>query len=135
MLKVLTHTRLPCAEKDIAKSGEILHSYGVLSDAQLLQTYGFVPNLPPGVSNPDNSLPVTAADVMACCQRPTPQVGHPFLTGSCCMMKDRCSRKLECATSQGVVMHGIVRKNFGSFDCHFWLAACAGVSVAIGAWQ
>ncbi|KAK9833784.1 hypothetical protein WJX74_005732 [Apatococcus lobatus] len=67
----------PCfvmhAEKDIAKGGEILHSYGVLSDAQLLQTYGFVPNLPPGVSNPDNSLPVTAADVMACCQRPTPQ--------------------------------------------------------------
>ena len=65
---------MPRVERDIAEGGEILHRYGVLSDAQLLQTYGFVPILPAGVSNPDNSLPIPAADVMACCQRPCSQV-------------------------------------------------------------
>ncbi len=62
------------AEKAIASGGEILHSYGRLSNAQLLLTYGFVPVLPEGVSNPNDRLPIPVADIISCCERPAAQV-------------------------------------------------------------
>jgi hypothetical protein len=45
----------PRPERAIAKGEEVLHTYGDLSDAQLLQTYGFLEQLPGGCSaNPHN---------------------------------------------------------------------------------
>ena len=96
------------AERDIAEEGQILHSYGRLSDAQLLQIYGFVPVLPEGVSNPDNSLPLSAADVIACCQRPVSQVNFPcplssmFDTCLCAVLIAWCQILALCAPICGL---------------------------------
>lgn len=51
---------LVCSGRDIAAGEQILHSYGDLNDAQLLQTYGFVED--PARPNPQNMnvrLPTT----------------------------------------------------------------------------
>lgn len=41
---------------DIAEGSEILHTYGDLSDAELLSIYGFIDQMPPGMTNPHNEV-------------------------------------------------------------------------------
>jgi hypothetical protein len=46
-------------ERDIAADEEVLHTYGQLSDAQLLQTYGFIdasPSGPPSVQEGSTAI-------------------------------------------------------------------------------
>ena len=57
------------AARNIAAGEEVLHTYGNLSDAQLLQTYGFVEELPSDSLNPHNYVLVAASDVIDCCQQ------------------------------------------------------------------
>lgn len=57
-----------CAERDISKGEQLLHTYGDLSDAQLLQTYGFVEEFGPGFDNPHNFVPVPSVLVLQSCQ-------------------------------------------------------------------
>ena len=56
------------AERDISKGEQLLHTYGDLSDAQLLQTYGFVEEFESGFDNPHNFVPVPSALVLQSCQ-------------------------------------------------------------------
>ena len=56
------------AERDISKGEQLLHTYGDLSDAQLLQTYGFVEEFEPGFDNPHNFVPVPSVLVLQSCQ-------------------------------------------------------------------
>lgn len=56
------------AERDISKGEQLLHTYGDLSDAQLLQTYGFVEEIEDGFDNPHNFVPVLSALVLQSCQ-------------------------------------------------------------------
>ncbi len=56
------------AERDIAAGEQLLHTYGNLSDAQLLQTYGFVEEFEEGYDNPQNFAVVPAEQVLAVCQ-------------------------------------------------------------------
>ncbi|KAL3141212.1 hypothetical protein ABBQ38_003551 [Trebouxia sp. C0009 RCD-2024] len=55
------------AERDISKGEQLLHTYGDLSDAQLLQTYGFVEAFQPGYENPHNFVPVPVHLVLQSC--------------------------------------------------------------------
>ena len=55
------------AERDIAKGEQLLHTYGDLSDAQLLQTYGFVEDFEPGYDNPHNFVPVPTVLLLQSC--------------------------------------------------------------------
>lgn len=55
------------AERDISKGEQLLHTYGDLSDAQLLQTYGFVEDFQPGYDNPHNFVPVPVQVVLQSC--------------------------------------------------------------------
>ncbi|KAL0029185.1 hypothetical protein WJX79_001145 [Trebouxia sp. C0005] len=55
------------AERDIAKGEQLLHTYGDLSDAQLLQTYGFVEDVEPGYDNPHNFVPVPTVLLLQSC--------------------------------------------------------------------
>ena len=55
------------AERDIAKGEQLLHTYGDLSDAQLLQTYGFVEDFEAGFENPHNFVPVPAQLLLQSC--------------------------------------------------------------------
>ena len=59
----------PCVdpERDIAKGEQLLHTYGDLSDAQLLQTYGFVEDFEPGYDNPHNFVPVPTVLLLQSC--------------------------------------------------------------------
>jgi hypothetical protein len=50
------------AERDIAAGEEVCISYGKLSDAELLQTYGFLEPLG-ALSNPHNKVIIRQADV------------------------------------------------------------------------
>lgn len=43
-----------CADRDIAAGEQVLHTYGDLSDAELLQIYGFVEDL--AEPNPHNRV-------------------------------------------------------------------------------
>lgn len=68
---VLCRADLPCtlcADRDIAEGEEVLHTYGDLSDAQLLQTYGFVEAWGPGEGNPHNVAFIPSDDLVAACQ-------------------------------------------------------------------
>eukprot|EP00210_Caulerpa_lentillifera_P005440 g5202.t1 len=53
------------AEKDIARGEEIVHSYGTLSDCELLRIYGFVS--PSDVINPHNELEVKYSELKTAC--------------------------------------------------------------------
>ena len=55
------------AERDISKGEQLLHTYGDLSDAQLLQTYGFVEAFEPGYDNPHNFVPVPVQLLLQSC--------------------------------------------------------------------
>lgn len=44
-----------------------MHTYGDLSDAQLLQTYGFVEDFEPGYDNPHNFVPVPTVLLLQSC--------------------------------------------------------------------
>lgn len=55
---------LMVAERDICAGEEVLHSYGPLSDAQLLQTFGFVEFGDSAAANPHNTVHV-ASDLVA----------------------------------------------------------------------
>ncbi|DBB01093.1 hypothetical protein WJX77_011966 [Trebouxia sp. C0004] len=55
------------AERDISKGEQLLHTYGDLSDAQLLQTYGFVEDFEPGYDNPHNFVPVPTVLLLQSC--------------------------------------------------------------------
>ncbi len=55
------------AERDIAKGEQLLHTYGDLSNAQLLQTYGFVEDFEPGYDNPHNFVPVPTVLLLQSC--------------------------------------------------------------------
>ncbi|KAK9818347.1 hypothetical protein WJX72_011060 [[Myrmecia] bisecta] len=57
------------AERDIGAGEQVLHTYGTLSDAQLLQTYGFVEQHPAGYTNPHNFVNVAAADMVEACKQ------------------------------------------------------------------
>ncbi len=46
------------AARDISRGEQLLHSYGNLSDAETLETYGFVEDLPDGHRNPHNNVTV-----------------------------------------------------------------------------
>ncbi len=62
-----------CAERPIKAGEEVLISYGNLSDAQLLQTYGFVEEIE-GFTNPWNFVAVPSslvAQVIPPCLHPT----------------------------------------------------------------
>lgn len=56
------------AEKDIPAGQPVLHTYGDLSDAQLLQTYGFVEQLPYEQPNPHNYVLVPYQTLVAACR-------------------------------------------------------------------
>lgn len=58
---------LPAADRDIAAGEEVLHTYGDLADAQLLQTYGFVEEWGPGEANPHNVAFIPADLVVEGC--------------------------------------------------------------------
>ena len=55
------------AERDISKGEQLLHTYGDLSEAQLLQTYGFVEAFQPGYENPHNFVPIPVQLVLQSC--------------------------------------------------------------------
>ena len=63
----------PVADADILSGSELLHSYGDLSDAQLLHIFGFVDTLNANFTNPHNEVSpiIQAADPSSC--RPCPQ--------------------------------------------------------------
>ena len=59
------HSELSAAAaRDIGRDEQLLHSYGNLSDAETLETYGFVEQLPEGHRNPHNSVKVPLDLVM-----------------------------------------------------------------------
>ncbi|KAK9793181.1 hypothetical protein WJX73_007995 [Symbiochloris irregularis] len=59
------------AARDIAAGEEVLYTYGDLSDAELLQTYGFIENLDPVPGqrhvNPNASVSVPISLIQECC--------------------------------------------------------------------
>lgn len=63
-----------CAERDISKGEQLLHTYGDLSDAQLLQTYGFVEAFEPGYDNPHNFVPVPIQLLLQSCSESRDEV-------------------------------------------------------------
>ncbi len=63
------------AGRDIREGEEVCHTYGELSDAELLQTYGFVEELPPGVVNPNNRAALFVDDIVAACTQVRTRVG------------------------------------------------------------
>lgn len=68
------------AERDISKGEQLLHTYGDLSDAQLLQTYGFVEAFEPGYDNPHNFVPVPVQLVLQSCSESGDEVTHLSLS-------------------------------------------------------
>ena len=70
-----------CAERDIQAGEEIVISYGNLSDAQLLQTYGFVEEHE-GFTNPWNFMSVPSSLVV----QVTPSCNAPGISEA--MRKD-----------------------------------------------
>lgn len=71
---ILRTTSCHGAERDIAKGEQLLHTYGDLSDAQLLQTYGFVQDFEPGYNNPHNFVSVPSQLVLQSCSEPGDEV-------------------------------------------------------------
>ncbi len=45
------------------------HSYGELSDSQLLQTFGFLEDLPEASGNPNNCVHFPVSDLLSACKR------------------------------------------------------------------
>lgn len=68
------------AERDISKGEQLLHTYGDLSDAQLLQTYGFVEAFEPGYDNPHNFVPVPVQLLLQSCSESGDEVTHLSLS-------------------------------------------------------
>lgn len=69
-----THNALRRAECDIPAGAQVLHTYGDLADAQLLQTYGFIDAPPPSGAaasasgNPHNYVVVALRELLAAVQ-------------------------------------------------------------------
>ena len=62
---------MSCAARDISAGEEVLHTYGDLSDAELLQTYGFIEHLDEPANphhNPHNNVSVSMNLVQSCCE-------------------------------------------------------------------
>ena len=79
-----------CAERDIAQGEQLLHTYGDLSDAQLLQTYGFVEELEPGFDNPHNFVPVPAQLLLQSCNESADKVIRLLLWWTYCIWASCC---------------------------------------------
>ena len=80
------------AERLISKGEQLLHTYGDLSDAQLLQTYGFVEEFEPGYDNPHNFVPVPSQLVLQSCSESGDEVSHalPCLAQCVAVAADLC---------------------------------------------
>lgn len=87
------------AERDISKGEQLLHTYGDLSDAQLLQTYGFVEAFQPGYENPHNFVPVPVHLVLQSCSESGDEVIVLCLClASCSYTNKSCMRtRLKCS--------------------------------------
>ena len=61
------------ADADILSGSELLHSYGDLSDAELLNIFGFVDTMNANFTNPHNEVSPSIQDAIPYSCRPSPQ--------------------------------------------------------------
>ena len=92
-VSVTHHSELSAAAaRDIARGEQLLHSYGNLSDAETLETYGFVEDLPEGHRNPHNNVKVPLDLVIRTSK--AAQASTQFI---CCYLPHLCTDLTLCS--------------------------------------